>query len=205
MFIAIEGLDFTGKSTLVKQLFNLSVERNEESRQFKHIRTTRSPGGVEEAELLRNLMLEGRSLSPESRNLLASASRQVTSDMLLETENALIISDRWTHSGYAYQVVGEGTSAELFMMANEKVIKPDLYVILRLDPDTYQARKDSLESNTRDVMEEMLVDKEFQLRVDRAILETRLPGSKYVVIDVQNQTPEELALLVYDKYIDSDI
>jgi dTMP kinase len=197
MFIAIEGVDFTGKSTLVRELSNLLRTKGYE------VFTTRSPGGSPDAEEVRFLMLHSTPPdASEVRNLLATASRLLTSEYLnVLQEGCVIISDRWTHSGYAYQVVGEGTDKDLFMAINDKVRKPDYYVLLDITEEAYKKRKAQRIDLSADIMEKKLLDADFFERVNNAILNTRLPGSNYVVITVNNQTPEELALEVYNQTI----
>lgn len=192
MFIAIEGVDFTGKSTLVSTLTSkLKAEG-------KTVHNTRSPGGTPDADIVRSVMLEPHQ-NRDIRLLLSSATRLMSTQFICEEwntqeeTNPIVITDRWLLSGWAYQVVGEGSSPKTFLDINSNVAIPQFTVVLRLTEEAYNRRKISTADKDLDVMEESLKDKDFFDRVNDSILNDQPYPSTYLYVDVDNQTPEELA------------
>lgn len=99
IFISIEGIDGAGKSTHVSQLADLF------RRQGREVLVSREPGGTPLAEELRSLLLN-RPMDSLSEALVMFASRRehivdVIAPALLR--GAVVISDRFTDSSFAYQ------------------------------------------------------------------------------------------------------
>ena len=104
MFITIEGIDGSGKSTQSERLAGWLKERTgrETIRTFE-------PGGFSGGEALRKFILESRDFSPKSELLLFLADRaehteKVIAPALLAGHN--VICERWNESTIAYQSGG---------------------------------------------------------------------------------------------------
>ena len=112
MFITLEGLDFSGKSTQAKLL----VEKLQSlERQDGHtcVHVLREPGGTAISEQIREILLDKASdgLTPTAEILLFSASRtQLVSEVILPAleRGEIVVCDRFFDSTTAYQGYGRG-------------------------------------------------------------------------------------------------
>lgn len=123
LFIAVEGGDFSGKTTFVKQLKEVLGLHDFSSVLF------RSPGGDENGEKIRELLVSTK-LSEEVRTLIFAANRVHSTQNLINplTKKGInVISTRWRWSADAYQ-----DNKEVSDFADEKlgVAKPDVYILL---------------------------------------------------------------------------
>ncbi len=133
MFVSLEGIDGSGKSTQAKLLAEaLGPETL----------LIREPGGTEAAERIRELLADpGLALDPLAELLLFLAAR---ADLTVrEIRPALeagrdIVCDRFADSSVAYQGaargLGVGETISLTDAATEG-LWPDLTVLLRVDPE----------------------------------------------------------------------
>jgi dTMP kinase len=133
MWIAIEGIDGAGKSSVILSL--------QEKLQAKNIRSvlTREPGGTELGQKLRTI-IETTSHSASVELFLFAADRQEHYLKIIKpaiTQNKLIISDRSVYSSIAYQGYGHGLNVEDIVLVNQIALQnqfPDLLVYLKIDP-----------------------------------------------------------------------
>jgi dTMP kinase len=133
VFITLEGIDGSGKSTQAKLLAEALGEDT---------LLLREPGGTEAAERIREILADPAiELDPRAELLLFCAAR---ADLVIrEIEPALaagreVICDRFTDSTVAYQGVARGLGVELVEKLNEATtggLKPDLTLLLRIDPE----------------------------------------------------------------------
>ena len=104
IFITIEGIDGSGKSTQSERLARWLEERTGR----KTLRTF-EPGGYDGGTALRTFILESRNLSPLSELLLFLADRaQHVSEVIAPAISAghNVICERWNESTLAYQSGG---------------------------------------------------------------------------------------------------
>ncbi len=143
LFIALEGPDGSGKSTITKLL-----EDYFEDKGISHI-ITREPGGTDIGEDIRNLILDNKNteMSPETEALLYAASRgQHVHEKIrpgLE-EGKVVLCDRFVLSSLAYQGVGRGLGIKEVKAINDFAIKdiyPDLILFFHIDPEVTLNRK----------------------------------------------------------------
>ena len=141
LFITLEGIDGTGKSTqsglLARRLRALGREVVE----------TREPGGAPGAEEIRRLLVEGEPgrWSPETEMLLFTAARR---DHVERTvlpalaRGAIVVCDRYVDSTRAYQGASDHTRRGLVERLHGLAIgiDADLTLILDLDPALAAAR-----------------------------------------------------------------
>lgn len=136
-FITLEGGEGAGKSTLARGLSAALTERGLETV------ITREPGGTENAEALRALLVEGEPgrWSPLAETLLLYAAREDHVRTLIEpalARGAWVICDRFSDSTRAYQGAAGGLAPErldAIHAATLDAFAPDLTLILDLDPD----------------------------------------------------------------------
>jgi len=152
LFVAIDGIDGCGKSTLSK---GMSEKLEKMGRKVK---LTREPGGTEAGLLMRQLVVSKQyDLEPESEMMLYCADRleHQTKLVLPSLEEGYdVISDRFVSSTYAYQIFGRGLDKDFLDYLTEHSIKrmPDITFIIEIDPET--ALKRAMERLHRENMVE---------------------------------------------------
>ena len=151
MFITFEGPDGSGKSTIIKKVYDFLVEKG-----FDVIKT-REPGGSPIAEKIRELILdtENTKMSYRAEALLYAASRaQHLEETILPAlnDNKIVLCDRFLLSSLAYQGVGRDLGIENVKKVNEFAINgvmPDFVLFFDVDPITTLKRKSSLDTADR--------------------------------------------------------
>ena len=135
LFISLEGIDGSGKSTQVNRLAD-------------HLRAmgrdpvrTREPGGAPGAEAIRRLLVEGDPdrWSPETEILLFTAARRDHLERTIRPALAAgrdVVTDRFADSTRVYQGAARGDLRALVDDIHNRVIgiEPDLTLILDMDP-----------------------------------------------------------------------
>ena len=141
-FISIEGVEGVGKSTSIE-----AIKKFLEAEKIDFV-VTREPGGTVLSEKIRELLLQVNSEAPGgmSELLLIFASRAQHLEKVIRPalENGIwIICDRFTDATYAYQGGGRGLKTSVIAELESMVLgelRPDLTIILDLDPETGLAR-----------------------------------------------------------------
>lgn len=141
-FISFEGGEGTGKSTQIRHLSQTLTERR-----IPHI-VTREPGGSPGAEQIRDLLVTGGAdrWSPLSETLLFYAARVDHWHKVIRPaldDGKLVLCDRFADSTMAYQAYAGGMERERIEQLHALVlagVKPDLTIILDLDPGSGLAR-----------------------------------------------------------------
>ncbi len=134
MFVSLEGVDGSGKSTQAKLLAEALGPGTT---------LIREPGGTDAAERIRKLLADpGLELDPFAELLLFSAAR---ADLLARVVRpaleggGTVVADRFADSSVAYQggARGIGTSHVLSLVDTTiDGLWPDLTIYLRIDPET---------------------------------------------------------------------
>ena len=136
MFIAVEGGEGSGKSSLVREL------RTEFGRQ---ILVTREPGGSPYGETIRNAAIKdplAKWAPPETTLCLMFAARfDHIHNLILPAldEGKPVVTDRFDGSSYAYQIYSQsgGSLEKLFWgLRSHLAVVPDLYIFVDVDPAT---------------------------------------------------------------------
>jgi len=134
-FITFEGGEGSGKSTQIKIL------KNKLSKKHKVI-ITREPGGTKEAELIRNLLVRGKSnkWSGTTEVLLNFTARKDHVDKVILPslkKKMWVLCDRFSDSTLAYQGYGRNVSEDLIKSLNKSLInnlKPKITFLFDIDP-----------------------------------------------------------------------
>lgn len=133
-FVAIEGCEGAGKSTLIK---GLQMEFNGHDVIF-----TREPGGTEVGKAIGAVLMDGKlsRITPETELFLFLADRtQHAHEVIIPTceSGKHVISDCYDGSTFAYQVVGHEhrTLEPRFWGSRALFPEPDLYLYLAIDPE----------------------------------------------------------------------
>jgi dTMP kinase len=197
-FVAVEGGDGVGKSTQIAAVAGWLRGRGFE------VVTTREPGGTPLGVEVRELVLHAREhrLGPRAEALLFAADR---ADHLEEVvrpaleRGAIVVTDRHVDSSVAYQSGGRGLPAgevaALSAFATDGV-RPDLVVLLDLDPAVARARREE-RTGAPDKLEAEAGD--FHDRVRAAFLaRAKQDPERYLVIDA-SQGPLILTGAIQDR------
>ncbi|MDQ3945589.1 MAG: dTMP kinase, partial [Actinomycetota bacterium] len=189
--MTVEGLDFSGKSTLVRNL-KTSLADLTPSPYF-----TREPGGTPAAERIRSVLLDPElDMDPWTEAYLYAAARAdlVRREILPRLKNGeLVLCERFLDSSLAYQGVGRGLGVAAVRGLNARAvgeIVPDLTFYLRLPPEE-RGRRARESGASLDRIEK--VGDEFMQRVEEGFEEiARSEPGRVKVLDA-TRPPGELA------------
>jgi dTMP kinase len=178
LFISLDGLDGTGKSTQCRLLADWLRE------QGYQVQTCADPGGTEVGKILRSLVLEHRGeINLPCEALLFMASRaQLVGEIIKPAlaRGEIVVSDRFMLANVVYQGHAGGLDPDLLWrigrMATEG-LQPDLTLVLDSPLEVAGRRL----SGPRDRMESRPI--EFQRSVRSGFLEEarRRPDSMHVI------------------------
>lgn len=140
MFISLEGVDGSGKSTQAKLLAEaLGPETL----------LIREPGGTSAAERIRDLLADpSLEIDPFAELLLFSAARADLVSRVIRPAleaGAHVVADRFADSSVAYQGGARELGTSHVLSLTDTVIDglwPDVTVLLRVDPETGLSRAD---------------------------------------------------------------
>ncbi len=136
IFVALEGPDGSGKSTIGELLYKHFAEEG------RDIIFTREPGGTEIGESIRHLILDNANVEMSNRTeaLLYAASRAQHIDEKIRPaieSGKLVLCDRFVFSSLAYQGIGRELGVDEVKAINDFAISevfPDLILFFDIDP-----------------------------------------------------------------------
>ena len=132
LFITLEGIEGSGKSTNIKVINNYLNDKN-----INYI-NTREPGGSEVGDQLRNILLNTeKELSNQTELLLMLADRVNHIKTVIQPnleKGITVISDRFMDSSYAYQGGGRemGLDTITKIIDGLNIIQPNLTLLFDL-------------------------------------------------------------------------
>lgn len=176
MFISLEGIDGSGKSTQAALLAD-------------HLRAgghsvvlTREPGGSAGAEEIRRLLVEGggERWSPHTELLLFTAARRDHLERTIRPaidRGHVVVTDRFADSTRVYQGATRGDLRATVDALHDLMIKvePDLTLVIDIDPDLAMARG-TARGGTEDRFENMGAAFQHRLRDGFRALAAEAPG-----------------------------
>lgn len=195
MFLVFEGLDGSGKSTLMQNFRQwLETDCN------KSVYMTREPGGTPLGEEIRKVLLEIKSdenykISARAELLLYEASRAQHVEQVIAPKikaGEVVLCDRFTASSVAFQGGGRELSDEMVMELNAFAIgscQPHLQVFVDLDFKGCQQRKKNLNEPLDRIESEA---QDFHDRVYASYKKQALADPKSWVILDGAQSPQDL-------------
>ena len=111
LFLSLEGLDGSGKTTQIDRVVDLCERHNP-----RGVVVTREPGGTEVGERIRHILLEHASLHAQTELLLIFAARIQHVKAVIAPALAVgktVVCDRYLDATYAYQGYGRGLEISL--------------------------------------------------------------------------------------------
>jgi dTMP kinase len=209
LFISFEGGEGSGKTTQINKLSQALSTRK------LKVTTTREPGGTEEGESIRRLVVQRDSgdWSPMAECLLLFAARVMHVEKIIRPaleDGHVVISDRFTDSTVAYQGYGRGIDLKIINKLEKNILgkfKPGLTIILDIDPEKGLARSgrrlasEQIGLNqTEDRFERM--DLEFHRKIRNGFLSIAKKDKKRCVVIDASQPPEIIAAQIEQKVLE---
>lgn len=191
MFITFEGPEGSGKTSVIKNVYDYLTKRGYE------IILTREPGGTPIAEEIRNVILDKKNTNLDARAeaLLYAASRR---QHLVEKvwpalkEGKIVLCDRFLDSSLAYQGGARGIGVEEILNVNlfaTEGFYPDLTFLLDIEP-SLGLKRIALNKN-REVNRLDLEKIEFHNKVRQTFLDlAKKYEDRYVIIDASKPLAE---------------
>lgn len=208
VFVAVEGIDGSGKSGVVRRLVDHLSARG------RPVVATREPGGTPEGDRLRSLLLPDDALAwhPVSELLLMNAARvQHVRRLILPSLAAgtSVVSDRFVGSSIAYQGAGRGLSQDLIHNLHRQAVgglQPDLTLLLDLDvPGALSRSRRRLAAGGIDEGRFEALDAAFHERVRQSYRDqaARDP-TRFSVVDAAGtvEAVQAAALVAFDAFLE---
>ena len=179
-FITFEGGEGTGKSTQAKFLYDYLITKN-----IAAI-LTREPGGCEEAEEIRNLIINGSvdKWDGITEALMHNAARREHVRRIIKPallNNKFVICDRFTDSTMAYQGIGQSVDTKFLNNIVKTVtenIEPNLTFIFDMD-----IKNSLLRANKTDANRYEKFDNNFHEKIRNYFLNVAQNNNRYVIIN----------------------
>jgi len=144
LFITLEGVEGSGKSTQIRHLAKVLTQAG------YIVLQTREPGGTATAEAIRHILLTASSqepVTPEAEALLILAARCQHVTHLIRPalrRGTVVLCDRFSDSTFAYQGFARGLDLQWLRAANAVAtggLTPDLTLVLDLPISVGLARR----------------------------------------------------------------
>ena len=135
MFISMDGVDGSGKTTQLRYLHDYLLDRGHK------VMATREPGGSSVGEKLRNILIDPDiDISNRTQLLLMLADRvHHIEDVILPAllDNKIVLCDRYHDSTRAYQLFTRGLEERehIAPAVQSFIIKPDITILVRVEAD----------------------------------------------------------------------
>lgn len=200
LFITLEGGEGSGKSTQARLLKSWFAE----DFPGREILVTREPGGTEQAEEIRNILVNGAAdkLSVQAEALLMIAARTEHVQKLIQPalcRDAIVICDRFSDSTLVYQGLAHDTDIGLLRSIHQfgfDDLRPNLTFVLDLPPE--QGLKRAEERLQDNHTESRFEDKglAFHTRVRDGFLDLAAQDPERIIVIDASGTPEQTDKLV---------
>ena len=203
LFITFEGIEGSGKSTLIN---NVAAALRKSG--LDPI-VTREPGGTSLGVALRKVLLSPDMgvIEPKAELMMFAADRaQHVSELILPAleKGKIVLCDRYSDATVAYQGYGRGLPLDVIKVVDMKArdgAVPDLTVLLDLPVERGLSRVRKRNDLSKDISESRIDEEEtaFHQRVrDGYLAMARIEPARFLVLDAMID-PEHLTDLVMDE------
>lgn len=205
MFITLEGIEGSGKTTQIKNIVTFLQSRG------RDCIMTREPGGTAIGEKIRAILLDpgNNDLDPLTELLLYEADRAQHISSIVKPQlcaGKTVVCDRFYDATTVYQGFARGLDIGLIQKLHDLVLKglkPDITILLDLSPEVGLNRAwEQIKSGTR-TNHEIRFEKEsllFHERVRAGYLElARLEPERFRVVDAakdKDQVQKEIVKIL---------
>ena len=200
LFIAFEGGEGAGKSTILDKIYDWMKDEN-----IPCIKT-REPGGIKISEQIRSVILDNNNTEMDERTealLYVAARRQHLVEKIIPAlnEGKVVLCDRFIDSSLAYQGYARGIGMDEILEINKFAIgeyMPNLSIFFDLDPG--EGLKRINKDNNREVNRLDIEKIEFHKSVREGYLELlkRYPNR---IKRIDASQPREVVAAECEKYI----
>lgn len=167
MFITLEGIDGSGKSSAIEILKKHIINKYD----INNFVFTREPGGsnIKDCENIRKILLNKEAkIKPEIETMLYLTSRRIHVEKLIKPSiesKKIVICDRFYDSSIAYQGAGRNLGEDFVEDINLKILKnlkPDYTFYFKIDFETFKKRMknnkelDRIESETQEFFNKVI-------------------------------------------------
>lgn len=190
LFIAVEGIDGSGKGTLIEKMKTYFAKENID------FVATREPGGTPLAEKIREIVKTEKMDTFTEALLFASARRDHVQNHIKPAlcEGKLVLCDRFIDSSLAYQGVGRKMGINNILDIHENILDecmPDITIYLDIHPEIAITR---LISNKREMDRLDLEDLEFYHDVRQGYLFLAEQNKEnFIIVDATKSADEVFA------------
>lgn len=132
-YVAFEGVEGSGKSTIIGRIADLMAASGRE------VVTVREPGGTPVGEAVRSIVLGEEDMADWTEALLFAAQRAELAEHVIRPaleRGAVVLGDRSVYSSLAYQGIARGLGLDAVRAVNEAGLRgtwPDLVIWLDVD------------------------------------------------------------------------
>lgn len=195
MFITFEGLDFSGKSTQARLLYEFLKAKK------KKCILLREPGGTEISERIRGIILDRKheEMTPLTEFMLFSASRsQLVSEVIKPhlKKGYIVVCDRYYDSSTAYQSYAGSLELQSVLKVNDIAtggLKPDITILIDVNAKNAFSRVEK-RGGAKDRMENKNLA--FYSRVYKGFKDIANKNKKRFVVVNGMQSIEEIHLQI---------
>jgi dTMP kinase len=193
MFITLEGIEGSGKTTQINHLCRFLENKNHECV------ITREPGGTEIGKKIRSILLDpkNKDMEPMTELLLYFSDRAQHINQIVNpalSEGKTVICDRYFDATLVYQGYARGLDMKLITRLHELVLEglePDLTFLLDISPEIGLARAwKQIDKGSR-TGDETRFEKEaisFHQKIRAGYLElARLKPQRFQIIDASQE------------------
>lgn len=194
-FVVFEGLDGSGKSSLMKRLETHLKNIGQD------LIMTREPGGTTVGDEIREIILKKQAEPPSPRTelLLYQASRAQHVDLVIRpalAQKKWVLCDRFSASSIAFQGGGRGISLDQVRWLNDfatSLLKPHLTVLLDLSVEESKKRRSHRENTTAVAEDRIEAEADsFHEKVRQGFLDQAKADSENWLVLNAALTPDEL-------------
>ncbi|ATQ35845.1 dTMP kinase [Mesoplasma entomophilum] len=191
MFITIEGMDGSGKTTAL-----LRVKKHLEDLNYKVV-MTREPGGLPISEKIRDLILnkDSQGMEPWTEALLFIAARKEHLEKVIKPylkQGYIVISDRFMDSTTAYQGGARGLGVDYLNELQKTILEgflPDLTLYFELSFEDAEKRLSGRHDEKNRLDEE---GRKFKESVKQAFEDLSKKETQRITVIDASKTPDEV-------------